>query len=102
MAALNSILVDRVFELGQCEGEVGVVFLCCNLAVKRFHNQGLLLGGANFGAVAAACAVKRADLDTIFITGKFFAKGFFGFKVFGFFAAILDQIGADNSMRANE
>ncbi len=87
-------------KLGQLHGELPV-FLLVTLAVQGLHLQGLGLGRADFVAVAAAGAVKGADLNAEAVAGIFLAQGLLGLKALGLLGAVGHQEGADDRMGAH-
>ena len=102
LAALDGVLVDLSFKLRELGGKLGVFTLLGNLLIKRLHDQGFFLGGANLRAVTAACAVKRTDLDTELEARVFFAQCLFSVKGGRLFGAFLYQIGADDGVGADQ
>ena len=62
LAALEAVALHHVALEGHGFAELLVGHFHAGLAVQRLHHQGLFLGGADVGAVAAAHAVERIDL----------------------------------------
>ncbi len=80
LAALHVVGRDMGTAVRQAHGEGPVLMLHFGVFGQRLHDQGLFLGRADLGAVAAARAVQRRDLDAVVQSLEILAHGLEGDK----------------------